>query len=97
MDENGIVEEQKTFKGFTDSQRLSDRNQHFEMFLGNKNQAKQPISWKKGFDSDNVFPKKWTYCTECKEDSFCSGCDETINQIKELAPSPNEIRRQPAT
>ena len=38
---------------------------------------------------------KVRYCTEWKKDSICSGCDEKINQIKEVAPNLSGIKRQP--
>ena len=96
IDEYGIIEEHKTFKGFTESQRLLDRNQYSEMLKGNKMHAKLPISWKKGCASGIVIPKQARYCTDCKKDSICTGCDKKMNQIKEIAPNLNELKRQPA-
>ena len=36
IDENGITDDHKTFKGSTDSQRLIDRSKKIEMLKGNK-------------------------------------------------------------
>ena len=66
IDEYGIISEHKTFKGFTDSKRLLDRLQYFEMLKGNTIQAKLPLSWKKSFESGIIIPKKLRYCTKCQ-------------------------------
>ena len=52
------MEEDKTFKGFIDSQRLLDRNHFFQMLKGDKIHAALPLSWKKSLDSGYVIPKK---------------------------------------
>ena len=39
-----IIEEHKTFRGFTNLQRLLDKNQYFEMLKRIKIQAKLPLS-----------------------------------------------------
>ena len=51
IDEYGIIQEHKTFKGFNDSKRLIDRSQYFKMIEGKKISAMLPRSWKKSFDS----------------------------------------------
>ena len=95
IDEYGIISEHKTFKGFTDSKRLLDRLQYFEMLKGNTIQAKLPLSWKKSFESGIIIPKKLRYCTNCRENIICDNCDKKINQIKEFSPNFNELKRQP--
>ena len=52
------MEEDKTFKGFTDSQRHLDRNQFFQMLKGDRIHAALTLSWKKSLDSGIVIPKK---------------------------------------
>ena len=50
-DENGVIDEHRTVKSFTNSQRLLDRNHFFEKLKGEKTYAKLPFGWKIGFDS----------------------------------------------
>ena len=47
IDNFGIIQEHKTFKGFIDSNRLLDRCQYFKMIEGKKASALLPKSWKK--------------------------------------------------
>ena len=44
IDDYGIIQEHKTFKGFNDSERLSDRSQYFKMIEGKKISAMLPRS-----------------------------------------------------
>ena len=82
IDKYALIEGRRTLKSFTDSQRLLERNQYFEMLKVYKMYAKLPESWKKGSDSGIVIPKEAIYCTDCKKVSSCSGCDKKINQLK---------------
>ena len=44
----GVIDEKKTFKGFTNVSDNSDRKEYFKMFNGDKLIAKViPLSWKK--------------------------------------------------
>ena len=43
----GVIDEHKTFKGFTNVSDNLDRKEHFKMFEGDKLKAKVPLSWKK--------------------------------------------------
>ena len=45
----GIIDEHKTFKGFTSVREKLDRKDYFKMADGNKLVAKVPLSWKKKF------------------------------------------------
>ena len=94
IDEYGIISEYKTFKGFTDSKRLFDRSQYFEMLKGNTVHAKLLLSWKRSFESGIIIPKKLRYCTQCKENLICDDCDKKINQIKEFSHNFIELKRQ---
>ena len=66
--ENGIVQEHKTFKEFNDSKRLLDRSQGFNMLEGKKISAMLPKSWKKSFKSGVVIPTKKRFCKECSKE-----------------------------
>ena len=46
IDDYGIIQEHKTFKGFNDSKRLLDRSYYFKMIEGKKVSALLPKSWK---------------------------------------------------
>ena len=41
-----IIDEQKTFRVFTNVSDNLDRKKYFEMFIGDKLVAKVPLSWK---------------------------------------------------
>ena len=58
LDDYGIIQEHKTFKGFNDSKRLLDRSQYFKMEEGKTISAMLPRSWKKTFDNGIIIPKK---------------------------------------
>ena len=67
IDDYGIIQEHKTFKGFNDSKRLLDRSQYFKMIEGEKVSALLPKSWKKSFDSGIIIPTKMRFCNECND------------------------------
>ena len=64
------------------------------MLKDEKFYANLPLCWKKGFDSSDIMPEKVRSCRECKTNSIIDGCDKK-NRIKEFAPNPNELKRQP--
>ena len=45
----GVIDEHKTFKGFTNMSDNLDRKDFFKIFNGDKLIAKVPLSWKKSF------------------------------------------------
>ena len=65
FDYYGNNDEQKTFEGFAESQKLLDRNQYFETLKSNKFYAKVPLVLKKDFDFGFVIAKKANFCTDC--------------------------------
>ena len=67
IDEFGVVQEHKTFKGFNDSNRFLDRAQFFKMIEGKKVSALLPKSWKNSFDSGIFIPTKIRFCNECND------------------------------
>ena len=67
IDDYGIIQEHKTFKGFNNSKRLLDRSQYFKIIEGKKISAMLPKSWKKSFDSGIIIPTKMRYCNECND------------------------------
>ena len=90
----GVIDEHKTFKGFTNVSENLDRKEYFKMFEGDKLVAKVPLSWKKSFSQGVVIPHKLRYCTECKNDSLCDRCDNLVNQRKEFSANLKEVKRQ---
>ena len=54
----GVVDEQKTFKGFINVSDNLDRKENFKMYDGDKLTAKVPLSWKKSFNYGVVIPQK---------------------------------------
>ena len=66
MDDYGIIQEHKTFKGLNDSRRLLDRSQYFKMIECKKVSAMLPKSWKKSFDNGIVIPTKMRFRNELR-------------------------------
>ena len=55
--------------------------------------ARVPFSWKKTFSQGVFIPHKMRFCTDCKIDSLCDGCDKLVNQNKEFSANLNELKR----
>ena len=91
----GIIDDYKTFKGFTNVNDNLDRKKNFNMANGGKLVAKVPLSWKKSFSQGVVIPHKLRNCTECKKDILCDQCDKLVNQKIEFLANLNEIKRRP--
>ena len=94
IDEYGIIQKHKTFKGFNDSKRLLDRSQYFKMIEGEKKSAMLPKSWKKSFDSGIITPTKMRFCNECNDNKMCIKCINQINENKEFEANLNELKRK---
>ena len=76
----GIVDEHKTFKGFTNVSDNLDRKESLNMADGVKLIAKVSLSWKKSFSQGFVIAHKMKNCTDCKKDILCVNCDNLANQ-----------------
>ena len=64
----GIIDEHKTFKGFTNVIDNLDIKEYFNVADGGKLIAKVPLSWKESFSQCVVIPHNMKKCTECKKD-----------------------------
>ena len=93
IDDYGIKQEHKTFKGFNDSKRLLDRSQYFKMIEGKKISAMLPRSWKESFDSGIIIPARMRYCNECNVKKVCNKCNNQINENKEFEAILNLLKR----
>ena len=49
LNKYGVIDEHKTFKGFTNVSVNLDKKEYFKMFDGDKLIGKAPLSWKKSF------------------------------------------------
>ena len=67
INKNGVIDEHKTFEGFTNVSDNLDRKEYFKIFDGDKLVAKVPLSWKKFFSQGVVIPHKMKNCTDCKK------------------------------
>ena len=94
IDDYGIIQEHKTFKGFKNSNRLLDRSQNFKMKEGKKISAMLPRSWKKSFESGIIIPKKMRFCNECSDKKTCDKCNNQINENKEFEANLNLLKRK---
>ena len=90
----GVIDEHKTFKGFTSVSENLKRKEYFNMAKGDKLVAKIPLSWKKSFSQGVVIPHKMKNCHYCKKDILCDICDELVNQKKEISANLNELKRE---
>ena len=90
----GVIDEHKTFKGFSNVSDNLNRKEYFKMADGGKLVAKMPLSWKKSFNLGVVIPRKMRDCRYCKKDILCDICDELVNQRKEFSANLNELKRE---
>ena len=90
----GVIDEHKTFKGFTNVSDKLDRKKIFKMNEGDKLTAKVPLSWKKKFSHGVIIPHKMRKCTDCKKDVLCDNCDTLVNEKSEFSANLNEIKRE---
>ena len=95
INEYGVIDEHKCFKGFTNVSDNLNRKEYFKMANGDKLVAKVPLSWKKSFSHGVVIPHKMRNCHYCKKDVLCDICDELVNQKKEFTANLNELKRLP--
>ena len=91
----GVIDEHKTFKGFTNVSDNLDRKKYFKIFNGDKLVAKVPSSWKKSFSQGVVIPHRMRNCNKCTKDVLCDDCDKLVNQKKEFSANLNELKRGP--
>ena len=90
----GVIDENRTFKGFTNVSINLDGKEYFKMFDGDKLVAKVPLQWKKTFSHGIIMPHKLRNCDKCSKDALCDDCDKLVNQNKEFSANPNELKRE---
>ena len=93
----GVIDEHKTFKGFSNVSDNLDRKEYFKMADGDNLIAKVQkclLVVKKSFCQGVVIPHKMRYCADCKNDSLCDSCDKLVNQKKEFSANLNELKRE---
>ena len=94
IEDYGIIQEHKSFKGFNDCERLLDRSQYFNMKEDKKKSAMLPRSWKKLFDSGIIIPAKMRFCNECNDKKLCDNCKYQDKENKEFSANRNELKRE---
>ena len=94
INEFGVIDEKKTFKGFKDVKDVLDGKEYINMASGDKLIAKIPLSWKKSFSQGVVIPHKMRNCNNCTRDLLCVDCDKLVNQNKEFSANLNELKRE---
>ena len=90
----GVIDEHKTFKGFTNVSDNLNREEHFNMADGCKLIAKVPLSWKESFSQGVVFAPKMKKCSDYKKDILCETCDNLVNRKEEFSANLNELKRE---
>ena len=88
----GVIDEHKTFKGFSNVSDNLDRKEYFKMAVGDNLIAKVPLSWKKSFSQRVVIPHNMRSCSDCKKDVLCDSCNILVNQKKEFSANLNEMK-----
>ena len=94
INQYGVLDEHKTFIGFTNVSDNLDTKEYFNMAAGGKLIAKVPLSWKKSFSQGVEIPHKMRNCNNCKKDILCDECDNLVNQRREFSTNLNEFKRQ---
>ena len=79
-----MIDEHKTFKGFTNVSDNLNRKEYLKMADGDKLVAKIPLSWKKSFSHGVVIPPKMRNCSSCTKDILCDSCDILVNRKKKI-------------
>ena len=82
VNEFGVIDEHKTFKGSNNGSDNLDRKEYFKKFGGDKIIAKVLLSWKKSLSMCVVIPHKMRNFNKCAKDLLCDGCDNIVNQKK---------------
>ena len=90
----GIIDEKKCFKGFTNVSANLNIKEYFKMADGDNLIAEVPLSWKKSFSQGVVIPHKMRNCNECTKYILCDDCDNLVNQNKDFAANPNDLKRE---
>ena len=90
----GVIDEHKTFKGFSNVSDNLNRKEFFKIVDGDNLIAKVPLSWKKSFSQGVIIPHKMRNCCDCKRDILCENCDELVNQKKKISANLNELKRE---
>ena len=91
----GVIDEHKTFKGFSNVCDNLDRKEFFKTADGNNLIAKVPLTWRKSFSQGVVNPYKMKNCSDGKKNILCEGCDKLVNQRKKFSANLNELKREP--
>ena len=92
INKHGVIDEHKTFEGFTNRSDNLDRKEYFNMTDGGKLIAKVSLSWKKTFSQGVVIAHKMKNCSGCTKDILCDNCDKLVNQNKEFSANLNELK-----
>ena len=63
----GVIDEHKTFMGFSNESDNLDRKEYFKIFDGDNLIVNIALSWKKSFSQGVVIPHKMRNCSDCKK------------------------------
>ena len=84
INKHGIIQEHKTFSGFSNSKKLLHRSHYFKRIEGEIISALLPKSWKKSFNSGMNKPTKMRFCDECIDKRLCNKCNTQPNENKKF-------------
>ena len=90
-----IIDEQKTFKGFTNLSDNLDKKEYFNKEIVVIYQLKCFYVGKKSFSQGVVIPHKMKNCGDCEKNTLCDEYDKIIKHRKEFSANLNEMKREP--
>ena len=94
INEFGVIQQQMTFKRFNDSKRILDQSQYFDMLEGKKISAMLTKLWEKPFNHGIIMPTKMRRCNKSKGEILCDGCNNQVNENKEVEANLNLLKRE---
>ena len=92
----GVIDEHKTFEGFTNVSDNLDRKEHFKLFESDKLIAKVPLNWKQSISQGVVISHKMRNCSNCTKDVLCDDCDKLVDQNKKFSANLVGLKREAA-
>ena len=89
IDENGVIQEHKTFQSLKHRRRLLERSQYFFLVVRR---------WKDiiyvTIKNRIIIATKMRRCINCKGEIICDGCKKQVNKNKEFDDNLNLLKQE---